>query len=663
MQPSIVDAGSWRRRLLIFAIAYVIAVGVLTASAAGHNWPVLVGGAAVLAAAGVALQIGLSREPPPPLPWRTTIAQATMLLGIALVVAWQVTRLDGLGFAGAVTVFFGLGQLMAALRQQRDQEDRRLVAAAVIVGMCGATMLVGLAYLGSETTWPAIACIAAVLLAPIGLQLLSEEAIDRDWFAAPSTEGDGRARRRSLLLWAGSVLLVVAGCVGLALTGVGWLFPVVVTIVLFLLVGTIASDTNADMVAVALIALVLLGVTAAPVALPERLMPAKGERVVVVLGDSYTSGEGAAEYYEHTNEPGVNECRRSTHSYGGRIELGDRPIVFVACSGAVATEIWQDPQSAQEPVDWPASPPGTDLVEGLPQIASVERHNVEPEAGPGLDLKPDLVVIGVGGNDASFGDIAQACVAPGDCSEIGGHWLAKLPDALEGIDRAFDEIRTSPMLAGVPVLVVPYPVPIRDESCDWSAFTADEHRFLNRFTMELNTILEVAAARHSFMFLRSMGTLFEDKRMRICDGGPESSGVNLIARDSVAGALEDTSSILKWTHNSMHPKENGQDAMTVLVNDWLAKHPNLDDDPPTTRDYTPKTIDDLMGDDFEPEPTPPGFDPTQWQLGQVRTTLIGAGLPLLLVVGGSAVIWLSAITRWRNRSGSPVSSAPPTTDA
>lgn len=151
---------------------------------------------------------------------------------------------------------------------------------------------------------------------------------------------------------------------------------------------------------------------------PEELATA-GD--YVALGDSYSSGEGAGDYLDGTDEdeatkrwiddhsggwlwpgdPRHNICRRSENAYSAGVYAafdfqGD--YVFGACSGAVMDDYYGDNTGGNED-------------EG-PQ----REH---------LDDDTSLVTISMGGNDFGFGDVVGGCVT-GDCS---GEENARVADA------------------------------------------------------------------------------------------------------------------------------------------------------------------------------------------------------------------------------------------
>jgi hypothetical protein len=657
---------SWRKRLAIGVLPYVAVLALMVYLAQRHRGAVLIGAALALMLAVLGMHFLVNHPAPPPFASHLVVAETMMLLGGAGLAVWARTgHPDGIGFAALVTLLIGLGELMSALRDPHEPRALRRHAGIAIIAVCAIAFFVGLALLGTGRVWPAILCVLAVLVSPVGLELTSEEIVDGT--ALGTTE---RPNER-LFRWAtwGGLAAAVAGGILLLLGGAGWLYALVVPIGLFLLVGAIASDTNADLIAVALFALVWLGNTPTPVALKGTLTVSNGDHVVVVLGDSYTSGEGATHYFVNTNTPGVNTCRRSKTAYGANLTLsgvhaGDK-TVFLACSGAVADQLWLRSQQPKEPVDWTGPKPSSNLVDGLPQVPSYLRLVGNGKDDLHLNLTPDLVIVGIGGNDANFGTIAQTCLGPGDCSRIGRTWIDHLtkdepndPSVRTALSLAFSKIRAA--FPHTPVLVVPYPVPIAAHSCWWSPFSNDEHRFLNGFTKDLDAVQEQAAAQAGFMFLDKMETAFADRKSQICGGARSDAAVNVLAQDSVAGTIEQSSNIQNWVHDSMHPKERGQDQMTQVMNAWLKEHPNFDAPAASASSQTAqvRSLDEIMaGANWKPcsgsgEYCRPG---ATWIGTNARRLIVSLLVPLALIIGGAWACWLALMKRHRARaaSGSP----------
>lgn len=145
-------------------------------------------------------------------------------------------------------------------------------------------------------------------------------------------------------------------------------------------------------------------------------LPAAPRYRVAVIGDSYTSGEGAtlngpSDYLPGTDQEGDdpryrNNCHRSRYAWWTKVKLhdgvtlgaaasqwrGDTDVAFVACSGARTFNL--------------------DTVSngGLGQEGEV------PQLDSGaLNVNTTDVLMTIGGNDAGFASVLQTCIALVDC--------------------------------------------------------------------------------------------------------------------------------------------------------------------------------------------------------------------------------------------------------
>ncbi len=175
---------------------------------------------------------------------------------------------------------------------------------------------------------------------------------------------------------------------------------------------------------------------------------------VVVLGDSYSSGEGAGPYIEtrsttekekRNTKPEEPYCHRSMLSYGGR--LGAPKSGLIACSGAVTANINLTKQSGVE---------RTQTSDLISLISS--------------DKPPGAVVLTSGGNDIGFANIVRQCYL-GTCKSGEGAlkdaWQ-HLPGLSSSLESAYQailwEMNTPEALRSrggqiAPLIVSPYPDP------------------------------------------------------------------------------------------------------------------------------------------------------------------------------------------------------------
>ncbi len=232
---------------------------------------------------------------------------------------------------------------------------------------------------------------------------------------------------------------------------------------------------------------------------------------IVALGDSFMAGEGTGHYLMGTDEGTKNYCHRSDRAYPILVAealrkdreqppagaYDDVHLSFAACSGAVATNIgteFTDPD-AQGAV-------AAQFKDQASQIEVLKQHR-----------DADVVLLGVGGNDAGFSDAVLTCSGRSTrrtCEERAGTWLGTL--RVEGeIPLGQDDIAfLLPKLRDVMgqirsiaptarYYVTTYPDPISAPSCPQLDLTATEVDFITTdFLPALNADIEFAAAAEGF---------------------------------------------------------------------------------------------------------------------------------------------------------------------
>jgi lysophospholipase L1-like esterase len=579
---------------------------------------------------------------------RLKLALAVFLIGIALFVLWlTVWRSDGWLFISMSGVLFGAGRLVSAARSSNWKwwDVKRglfLIAGSV------AAFLIGLLIISpGRTSTPFLLLGLAVLVSPVGLSWLSGDILRR--IRPPNPRQ--RPSRRFLLVSGG--VLIAGSLVWLLWIGVAPIIVGLAAIVIFFMVGAIASDTSVD-IAVVVAALALIwSFTPRGVPASSAITPADGDSVIVALGDSYMSGEGAKEFFDGTNNRGKNrnECRRAPTAYAPLLAELDDPalphkVVFLACSGARAEHIDQVPQYEGDPIRTDGSEgPGLDQLDQWRLLTKTLHFDVR------------LVIVTIGGNDALFGEVGRICVFPGDCAQVGAEWLENLQTSVApNVAAAYRNIRHE--FPDVPILAVPYPIPLRDRKCNWSALSNDEHRFLHGFVQQLDHVLEIAAKNEGLYYLKEGETALKDRNLRICDQGPGSVGVNFLASNPIGGASSDTLNPRNWFHNSLHPNLLGHEAMRDTLVAWIKSHPGP---PPAQPASVPAqqdvaSIDDIMGVGFRhcaspgARPAHCDGDSEDWALAQILGFVWLSVIPFLLFVAGAWFLWLEVIrSEWIQR--------------
>ncbi|MGW6571411.1 GDSL-type esterase/lipase family protein [Streptomyces sp. NPDC054945] len=638
--------------LLIGAGAVLCAAGVtmlvVYLTHAHRHWLALIGAVVLLLGLGCFLAW---RQAPQSSTWALRLlivagavlctAGVTMLVLYGAGVAW-----DGLSLIGSVMLLLGLGCLVELWRQKSGKA--LLVPGAILLGIVGVTLVVVFFLLrGAKDGLPvgalAVLGVAVFVALPLALNVLSERGMDE---LRHRTKGLGytalRARRIRCLRFAAVGYLVVVVGFAVWLASDDWVMTSILVGSALLLLLAIVSNTHAD------VALVLVGLCLLSAAPPEDPEPAQGgSKVLVAVGDSYMSGEGARRYFEGTDDVRGNHCRRAPSAYAVKIADQDERfdgIQFIACSGARTSEVIAGAEggTAQEGV----------LDTQVDQLTKL-----------GPTLRPALVIVSLGGNDAGFGTLGQACIAPGPCNTQRSLFEGNLDSVKDALVAAYRSLKRA-LPAGVPIVAVPYPQPIAEaDDCSGVALAKGERDFIRTFATDLNAKIDEARKEvQGIEYLKEMEGAFEARHLQLCDKKKkEEAGVNFVGFKSVNGPPVQRFNPANWLHNSLHPNERGHEAMLATFQDWLKKNPKLLERAPTSQQPDSSLPAPTPGDVEKPKPqcplakidnSPCQVALTMWEVRQVTNRW----LYLLTVLLCLLVAWAAsiAVISWvRDRSLPP----------
>ena len=343
---------------------------------------------------------------------------------------------------------------------------------------------------------------------------------------------------------------------------------------------------------------------------------------IVALGDSFISGEGAPDFYPGTDQKGSgrNECRRAPTAYPVLIadERAESSLDFYACSGAKLRDVLalcaddpaldaeneavmaemeaEQPDESTEDIDdtedtgverctleanereqqrrsrldcprdderplgqYPCS--ATDVYGGVLQLANLPEDRSATE----------LVLLSIGGNDVRFGDIVAGCLLPGSCAERREIWLDNVsalgPELTEAYIRIKREFGNQ-----VPVVVMPYPLVLTEQTCDSSPLDATEHEFIFEFTTVLNRQIAASAQQAGVHFFDEGAFSLEGRRL--CES--DERAINLIRLQPTDGPFFDRMIPGSWTHNSMHPNRRGHEMIAAALSEWVDREDIVD---------------------------------------------------------------------------------------
>lgn len=610
--------------------------------------------------------------------------RSKFLLVFALAVPIVVTVLTGifregaastLVLGGAITVYIGAGLAVRKLRwwviqhstQPRTTEatkgetakaprtlESRLagwfvtkvcrwwVLVILLLGAYGALWLLG--RVPMAVAGPLL--LIVVFLIPALVHVLSERRIIR-----LSSHGT-----RSRNVW------IVGGALAAALgLGVGVLhlsetrYLLALLIVVAALMWAFAVGSLADVAAV-LAALALMGVTPASQDVKPAILEAEasgsGEAVVVSLGDSYSSGEGASRYLDDTNVAG-NQCRRAATAWPVLVaqSLGAQRLVFRACSGARARNL-----VGVAGVDQQYAGEGIQVDRALQELRSADS-----------ELDPALVVLSIGGNDAGFRQVGSSCLSLDSCNDedVSKYFYGNLPEVEKALTATY--LAIAEKFPDSPIAVMPYPDAFAsDDGCARAPVESGDITFVREFTDSLDSVIEQVAAETGVYYVADMRTALSDSDLALCDesGTP---GLNFLDLRGVGGAALDRFNPGNWIHNSLHPNERGHAALAAAFTGWLASQERADDDGNTLTGLGALlSAKDKRAEDDVPEPSAAHPVPTKssttlcfekdggdcgpeaddWALARLGP---GMFLPLLLAGLVAAGTWACAVgvSAWR----------------
>lgn len=554
------------RRALWFAFPGLLGAAALIFGVAIWNGWLVLGvlavGAAAVAAMGthVVLRIdadggvGDGRSPVVRHPLRSLWLPADLIVaGIGAV--WATTRFGLIAWLGLGAALVGtilLKQQMASLVHTRRLDWRVAAHVSADVAVVGVLLVWRGAATGAQLAVLGGVALAFCGFSVFGIALLYLRRSPRVWVvvlvlaAAALTAG---------WWWTGSVL-GERGWAALLVAFIG-------------VVGAWFVFRGEAVIAVVLVgALGLWGLAPGYSKAPADPHPDADVRLLV-LGDSFISGEGADAYLRGTNQVGGddrNECRRAPTAYGYRIarEQG-YGLDFLACSGATTEDLLSCGQMATgalrcRPSEaWAADPPEPDAVPGdRPQLFAL----------PDEDLaEVDAVLVSIGGNDVGFSTIVQACLLPRSCAERAQQWFANVDAVGAKLTATYAAIRAR--FPGVPVVVVPYPLLVDPDDPCGKGLDDGEYTFVADFTRHLDRQIAASAeAAGVIVWEDGVEAYFADGRdHRMCTDDP---GVNHLSLDPPNGAPTGRYLPLAWIHNSMHPNPLGHRVVAGQLTPFLA---------------------------------------------------------------------------------------------
>ena len=234
----------------------------------------------------------------------------------------------------------------------------------------------------------------------------------------------------------------------------------------------------------------------------------------LALGDSFTSGEGELDdkyYLPRTNDK-FERCHLSSRSYpfliSSMYNFNPNLSKSVACSGATAGDINGNKNTYQGQGDRLGV--GNDKM-GLDSSEMLLATNqAEQDFIPGRikqirfveKYKPELITIGIGGNDAGLMDKLATCASPGTCKWASddvkrAQTAIEISNLFDKLVKTYQDIHSKS--TNSKIYVIGYPKIINPEGkCGITInaiFTDEEKQFINESVSYLNQIIYSATRR------------------------------------------------------------------------------------------------------------------------------------------------------------------------
>lgn len=282
---------------------------------------------------------------------------------------------------------------------------------------------------------------------------------------------------------------------------------------------------------------------------------------VVVLGDSYSSGEGGGNY-DGASDSRIGLCHRSANAYG-RILFAD--VTMLACSGATTTDM----------VRYNSKDGYTKWVE--PQLFELLKLTAS-------DNTPDLVFMTLGGNDSGFADVVSGFVTSSTAADApplrpAMEWATlqtRLVDSYAKINAVVNASMAVAKRSGkvAQIVILPYVRPLPKAGGDgcFSLISQRELDLANDFATSLNetvrsAVAEAAGAGAPIQLASPVEYAFQPDHT-ICDGaGSDANTISFDNTSSTAAALW-RAMAGSQRQELMHPNAAGYHAVAASLVEW-----------------------------------------------------------------------------------------------
>lgn len=305
---------------------------------------------------------------------------------------------------------------------------------------------------------------------------------------------------------------------------------------------------------------------------------------ILSLGDSFTSGEGETDASFYTPEPIISAapCHVSSRAYptliGVRLGVPSADMKNIACAGAQIGDI-----VGAQSLYWGQ---GERLGENGLRLTADQKVKAQDTAlesflsGESLQSEfierytPNLITIGIGGNDAGLMGKLRVCAAPGTCEWAQGDGVVKtyaeIARLYEKLGKVLGKVRT--IAPDSQVLVVGYPNVIDPNGkCDVLTNTLlnqVERQYMKNSIGYLNEVIHAAADRAGYLYV-DIQDVYADKTL--CGEATPKAMNGVRFGDDIS--LIDTMPLTKIIGSeTFHPTPTGHELAAQAI---VAQYPDV----------------------------------------------------------------------------------------
>lgn len=301
----------------------------------------------------------------------------------------------------------------------------------------------------------------------------------------------------------------------------------------------------------------------------------------IALGDSYTSGEGETDdgYYLAGTNNTFEKCHTSLRSYpyllGGIYGMNPEELFSVACSGATTNDI-----VAENEKDYYGQGQRLKSVSFMENDWHIFKANATTDKIPGrvqqIDFlqryQPELVTIGIGGNDIGLLDAVRSCVNLGTCEFAQpGTLRYSMAKKINGLySRLLETIDGARIASPAATLrLVGYPDALGDPSrCSTlmrRLFSNEERMFVRETLTYLNETIRAAARKSGIQYL-DISDAFGPHAL--CGSSKQKAVQEVVGGDEIALLGIDWLKVIG--NETLHPTPFGHKLIANSIRDQTA---------------------------------------------------------------------------------------------